>query len=105
DIPSWQKLVKLIEASPKLTRLINDPRLFAKQVLDLRNYLVHEDGKSGRDLSLLEEAQQLRQCIVTLKIIIEYYILILAGIDKEVVENKINRTLPNFVHFQRNLSW
>jgi len=101
DLHLKDKLIALINVSDKLTELVADPIAFTKRILDLRHYLVHEVEKDASDLTLLNNRLLLGKHIVKLKVILEYHLLLMMGLDKEIVEKRIGRTLPNFVHFDR----
>lgn len=100
DLHLKNKLTRIINHSPKLAELVGNPDAFSQKILDLRHYLVHEVDKEHTDLSLLESRTLLGKHIVFMKIIIEYHLLLLIGIDQAIVEKKIDRTFPNFVHFR-----
>lgn len=99
DLHLKDKLIRLITYSPKLIKLVKDPNAFVQKILDLRHYLVHEVDKADTDLSLLNNRTELGKHIVQMKVVIEYHLLMLMGIEREIVEDKIDITLPNFVHF------
>ena len=101
DLHLKDKLVRIINHSPKLIELVDDPEVFVRKILDLRHYLVHEVDKAHTDLSLLNNRILLGKHIVKMKVVIEYHLLLLMGIDPAIVEEKIDRTFPNFVHFKR----
>jgi len=101
DLHLKDKLIRIINHSPKLIKLVEDPEAFIRKILDLRHYLVHEVDKEHTDLSLLKSRILLGKHIVKMKIIIEYHLLLLMGIDQMIVEKKIDRTFPNFVHFRK----
>ncbi|WP_025146469.1 HEPN domain-containing protein [Pedobacter jeongneungensis] len=101
DFHLRDKLIRVINHSPKLVKLVDDPPNFVQRILDLRHYLVHEVDKEHTDLSLLTSKRDLGKHIVKMKIIIEYHLLLLMQIEQEIVEEKIDCTFPNFVHFER----
>lgn len=102
DLHLKDKILALIAASAKLTELVENPLEFTRRVLDLIHYLVHEVDKELTDLSLLHNPILLAEHIVKLKVILEYHLLIMMGLDREIVEKRIDRTLPNFAHFKRH---
>lgn len=102
DLHLKDKIIALIRSSAKLTELVGSPVDFTKRILDLRHYLVHEVDRDVTDLSLLHDPMLLAEHIVKLKVVLEYHLLIMMGLDREIVEKQIDRTLPNFVHFRRD---
>lgn len=100
DLHLKDKLLSIIHHSPKLVELVEAPEAFVQKILDLRHYLVHEVDKEHTDLSLLNSSTLLGRHIVKMKIIIEYHLLLMTGIDQNIVEKKIDRTTPNSVHFR-----
>ena len=99
DLHLKDKLIRLITHSPKLVGLVKDPNFFVQKILDLRHYLVHEVDKAHTDLSLLKSRTELGKHVVQMKVVIEYHLLLLMGLEQEIVEEKIDLTMPNFVHF------
>src|SRR5690606_6949138 len=91
------KILDLVEISPKLQKLVKDKQQFAEEVKSMRHYLIHEETKN--DLEFKNNTQTLRKRVVQLKIILEYHLLIALGLDKETVEKKIDMTMSNFMHF------
>ncbi|MNJ92217.1 hypothetical protein D3C87_98830 [compost metagenome] len=93
------KLIDLIEISPKLEQLVGNSEMFADEIKSIRHYLIHEETKN--DLEFINNIQGLRKRVVILKIILEYHLLIALGFDQNKVEEKINKTMTNFMHFNK----
>lgn len=93
------KLIDLIETSTKLQKLVEDKEQFAEEIKSIRHYLIHEETKN--DLEFISNTQGLRKRVVQLKIILEYHLLVALGLDMEQVEQKIDKTMTNFMHFVR----
>jgi hypothetical protein len=91
------KLIKLIDDSETLKKLVKNTETFTEQVLSARHYLVHEAEMA--DNELIGNVLFLRKANMKLKIILEYYLLLYLKIPKEVIEKRIYLILPNHVQY------
>lgn len=91
------KLIKLIDDSEILTKLVKNSDSFTEQVLSARHYLVHEADMASN--ALISNTLLLRKANMKLKIILEYYLLLYLKIPKDIIEKRIYLILPNHVQF------